>query len=51
MFSLILRFEIKSAYVAKVCLQKMRGMVPCVCVYNIVQKVTGTKTDLSGLRF
>ena len=36
---------------AMVCLQKMKGMVLCVCVYKVVQKVTGTKTDLSALRF
>ena len=36
---------------AKVCCKKMKGMVLCVCVCKIVQKVTGTKTDLSGLRF
>ena len=46
------RWEMRNQIsIAKVCLQKMRGMVPCVCVYKIVQKVTGTKTDLSGLRF
>ena len=31
--------------------KKMKGVVLCVSVYKIVQKVTGTKTDLSGLRF
>ena len=31
--------------------KKMKGVVLCVYVYKIVQKVTGTKTDLSALRF
>ena len=50
--NVLIDFKVRNQIrIAKVCLQKMRGMVPCVCVYKIVQKVTGTKTDLSGLRF